>query len=476
MHGNAAHPTAHPSQRQSAGWKRYVTPAVVMLLGLSVAVPATAASKKPVTSVAANGKSKGKIVPANFSMKFLAKERTVTAGSPTFFTFTVSSAGGQSTKISYDFPNLPVGMTAKITNTTGRTYRLDITTVPTTFVGSSVYTLRGRLGNRTQTAPFRLTVLPSVGATLPPATTPVIAPIVGDYSITLDSSTLTLSPGDTGALTINITRREGFTAPVTFKVEGLPANVDAAFTANPAQTSTKLTMTPHSNANSATYLVVITGTSGTLTRAVAARLSVRRVGPFTMSLAPAAVSTPQGIDASTSISVSAPGQNQAPDVSLEISGAPQGVSLLTPTTTGPTTPLVLSTNATTPPGVYNLTVTGRSGTHTQTGALQLTVTSNVPGFGLSAQPATQTTARGSIATYSVTSSSIGGFNGPIAYSVNGLPTTMTATFEPSPTGVAVKIATNAATTPTTYAIQISGKNGNLTATISVELIITAPAV
>ena len=75
---------------------------------------------------------------------------------------------------------------------------------------------------------------------------------------------MTLSPGNTGALTVNVTRREGFTAPVTFKVEGLPANIDAAFSPNPTQTSAKLTITPQSNANSATYLLVITGTSGTL--------------------------------------------------------------------------------------------------------------------------------------------------------------------------------------------------------------------
>ena len=195
-----------------------------------------------------------------------------------------------------------------------------------------------------------------------------------------------------------------------------------------------------------------------------------------MSVAPAALSTPQGIDASTTLSISAPaGQTQVPDVSIEISGAPLGVSVLTPTTSGPATTLILSTNSTTPPGVYNLNLTGRSGTHTQTAVLQLTVTSNVPGFGISAQPATQTTPRGFTATYNVTTSTTGGFNGQIAYSVNGLPNNSTAIFEPSPTGVTVKIATTAATTPTTYTVQITGKNGNLTATIPVELIITAPA-
>ena len=472
MNRNATHPTP----RLPVRWQRYATPAFVMLLGLTAAVPATAASNKPVRNAAAKAKAKTKIVPANFSIKFLGNERSVTAGALTSYTFTVSSAGGQSSKITYDIPDLPSDVTTKITNTTGRTYRLDVTTATNTRAGTAVYAIRGRLGRRTQTAPFRLTVLASTSATLPSTTTPTPPPVVGDYSVILESPTLTLSPGNTGALIVNVTRREGFAAPVTFKVDGLPANIDAAFGPNPTQNSTKLIITPQSNASSATHLLVITGTSGTLSRAVAARLNVRRVGPFTMSVAPAALSTPQGIDASTTVSISAPAGQTIPDVGIELSGAPSGVSVLTPTTSGPTTTLILSTNSTTPPGVYNLNLTGRSGPHTQTAVLQLTVTSNAPGFGLSAQPATQTTARGSTATYTVTTSSTGGFNGQIVYSVNGLPVNSTATFEPSPTGVTVKIATTAATTPTTYTVQITGKNANLTATIPVELIITAPAV
>lgn len=468
--------STHRTPRLPVRWQRYATPAFVMLLGLTASVPATAASNKPAKNAAAKAKAKTKAVPANFSIKFLGNERSVTAGAMTSYTFTVSSAGGQSSKITYDIPDLPSDVTSKITNTAGRTYRLDVTTATSARAGTAVYAVRGRLGKRTQTAAFRLSVLPSTSVTLPPTATPTPPPVVGDYLVTLESPTLTLSPGNTGALTVNVTRREGFTAPVTFKVEGLPANIDAAFSPNPTQTSAKLTITPQSNANSATYLLVITGTSGTLSRAVAARLNVRRVGPFTMSVAPAALSTPQGIDASTTLSISAPaGQTQVPDVSIEISGAPSGVSVLTPTTSGPTTTLILSTNSTTPPGVYNLNLTGRSGTHTQTAVLQLTVTSNVPGFGISAQPATQTTPRGSTATYNVTTSTTGGFNGQIAYSVNGLPNNSTAIFEPSPTGVTVKIATTAATTPTTYTVQITGKNGNLTATIPVELVVTAPA-
>ena len=131
--------STHRTPRLPVRWQRYATPAFVMLLGLTASVPATAALNKPAKNAAAKAKAKIKAVPANFSIKFLGNERSVTAGALTSYTFTVSSAGGQSSKITYDIPDLPSDVTSKITNTAGRTYRLDVTAATSARAGTAVY-------------------------------------------------------------------------------------------------------------------------------------------------------------------------------------------------------------------------------------------------------------------------------------------------------------------------------------------------
>ena len=455
---------------RSRTWRRAIAVGAVALVAAMVSPSVGAATKKPVRK---SSKKAVKRAPANFALGFLGDERTVSAGSAASYTFTLSTAGRFRGGVVFDVPDLPPGITAKVTATTSNSFKMDISTTSSALGGSAVYALRGISGNLTRTAIFRLTVVAAPTTTVAGTPTTVVT---GDFVVTTDTPTLTLSPTETGAMSVNIARRGGFVAPVTFKLEGLPANVDAAFAPNPTQANAKLYIAPGAAAPSGTYLLVITASAGTITSSVAARLVIRRVGAFTMTLAPATLSTPQGIDASTTVTVSPPtGQTLVPDVSILISAAPPGVTVLTPVTTGRSTKITLSTRSTTAPGVYNFNVVGRSGTNSQTVALQLTVTANTPGFGLSAQPATQAVARGSVATYTITAASTGGFNGAIAYSVAGLPNTATAVIELTATGATVKITTTAATAPTTYPLQFIGKSGTLTSTVPVDMVVTAPA-
>ena len=455
----------HTASRSTI-WRRVVAVAAVAVAGALVVPPVGAVSRKS-KKVTRRG-------APNFALRFLGDERTVTPGSSASYSFNLTTTGSFKGGVVFDVPDLPPGVTAKVTTSTSRTFRMDVSTTSTVLGGSAVYALRGRSGAMTRTTLFRLTVV--APATTTPAGTASTVP-TGDFTVATDTPTLTLSPTETGAMNVNISRRGGFVAPVTFKLEGLPANVEAAFAPNPTQGNAKLYLAPGATAVSGSYLLVITASSGNISRSIAARLVVRRIGPFTMTLSPAALTTPQGIDASTTVTVSPPaGQTLVPDVTIDISAAPPGVTVLTPITTGRSTKFTLSTSSSTAPGVYNFNIVGRSGPTVQTVGLQLTVTANVPGFGLSAQPATQTVARGNVATYNITAVNTGGFNGTISYVLVGLPATATATFEPTSNGAVIKITTTAATAPTTYPLQVTGKSGSLSSTVPVDLVVTAPAV
>lgn len=452
--------TAHPLLRRVTAT---AAAAVMAFGGLSLATPAGAAAKAKTRKT-----TRKKVVAPNFTLRFIGDERTVTAGNAATYTFRMTAVGRFRSTVAFDVPDLPPGVAARIARVGGSEYRLVMDTTSAALAGSSVYGLRGRSGSLVQFANFRLTIAAAPSA--PPTTA-----ATGNFTVALTRSTLTLLPGETGALPVTI-NRVGFSAPVTFRLEGLPANVGAAFLPNPTQANSTLYLNPQSNAASGTYLLAITATSGGISRSTAARLDIRRVGAFGMSLSPAAISAPQGNDASTTVTLS-PGPTDpiVPDVTLEVQGAPGGVTVLNPVTTGRSTKFTLRTSTATAPGTYNLTVVGRSGTFTQTARLQMTVQSNVPGFGFSATPITQTIDRGSVATYTVTTSTTGGFNSPISYSAEGLPAGATLSVEPTSSGAVLRITTAATTAPTTYDVQLTGRSGTLTATVPVKMVVTAPA-
>jgi len=94
-----------------------------------------------------------------------------------------------------------------------------------------------------------------------------------------------------------------------------------------------------------------------------------------------------------------------------------------------------------------------------------------PDFNLSASPASQGVARGSAATYTVTVTPLGGFNGTVSFTASGLPAGATASF--SSTTLTV---TTAASTPTgSYPLTITATSDSLSHSTSVTLVVTVPA-
>jgi hypothetical protein len=103
-----------------------------------------------------------------------------------------------------------------------------------------------------------------------------------------------------------------------------------------------------------------------------------------------------------------------------------------------------------------------------------------PDFALTATPASQSITAGNSTSYTATVTPSGGYTGTVTFSVTGLPAGATGTFTPTSVTTSgsstLGITTTAAVAAGTYPLTISGTDGTLTHTASVNLVVKAPVV
>jgi len=98
------------------------------------------------------------------------------------------------------------------------------------------------------------------------------------------------------------------------------------------------------------------------------------------------------------------------------------------------------------------------------------------GFTLSPAPATLSVAQGSSNTSTITVNSTGGFTGSVSLAASGLPSGVTASFNPTSTTTASTLTLTASSTATTgpASITVTGTSGALTPTTTINLTVTPP--
>jgi hypothetical protein len=192
---------------------------------------------------------------------------------------------------------------------------------------------------------------------------------------------------------------------------------------------------------------------------------------FSLSATPSSLSiTPGGAGGTSTITVTDAGGFTG-SVSLVASGLPTGVTaVFNPTSTTTTSVLTLTASGAATAGTATVTITGTSGSLTHTTTIALTVT-GPPDFALSASPSALTLKQGANGTSTITVSPSNGFAGSVSLAATGLPTGVTASFNPTSTtttSVLTLTASNSAT-PTTATVTVTGTSGSLVHTTTIAL-------
>jgi hypothetical protein len=125
------------------------------------------------------------------------------------------------------------------------------------------------------------------------------------------------------------------------------------------------------------------------------------------------------------------------------------------------------------PGTYTATfsVTDNRGLASPAATRAITVSD----FSLSATPASQTVLPGGSTSYTASVAPLNGFTGSVAFSVTGLPSGATATFNPvsvtTSGSTTMSVSTSAATPSGSYPLTIQGTSGPRTRTVNVTLVV-----
>lgn len=211
------------------------------------------------------------------------------------------------------------------------------------------------------------------GSTTPP-------PPVPDFSLGLNPSSISITPGGTAQTVLSVTALNGFSSSVSVQFSGLPAGVTTSaptYTVSAGSPQT-VTFTAAGNAAATTATLVATGTSASLTHTVNLNVQITAPPPppdFSLGLSPASIAVAPGGSAQTAVSLAAL-NGFSSSTSVQISGLPAGVtassSSLTVSAGSPQT-VTFSAASSAEATIATVAFTGTSGslTHTTNLALQV---------------------------------------------------------------------------------------------------------
>jgi subtilase family serine protease len=199
-------------------------------------------------------------------------------------------------------------------------------------------------------------------------------------------------------------------------------------------------------------------------------------GPsFTLATSVSTLSINQASSGTTTLTVTAKNGSSG-NVSLGVTGLPNGVTAaFSPTTATTISKVTFTVSSSAPAGTYPLTVTGTSGSLSSSATISLTVVS--PSFSLSASPTSLTVPRSGSGNSTLTVAGQNGFSGSVNLSVTGLPNGVTAAFSPTATTTTSKVTfTVGSSTPAgTYPLTVTGTSGSLRGSASITLTVVTPS-
>jgi uncharacterized membrane protein len=376
---------------------------------------------------------------------------SVGQGSSASSTVYVNPQNGFAGNIRLLLSGLPSGVTGSFSPNPGTgSISLTLTATSSAALGQYNAMITGKSGDLTVTSPFPVTIYAQ------------------DFS--LYAQAMNIGRGGADATNVSVNPEFGFTGSVTLAASGLPAGVTPAWGTNPATGNSVLTLTASSTAALGQYNVIVTGTSGSMTRTTTFTLGV-----YAPSFTLASYYSPsigQGSSTTSNIYIT-PQYGFTGEIRLTASGLPAGVTAtFSPNPTTGNTTITLSASSSASLGQYTITVTGTSGA--QSATTNITLGLYAPGFTLSAN--NPSIGQGASGTSSVEVNPQYGFTHTVRLSASGLPAGVTAAFSPNPTtgNTTLTVTANSSVVPGNYNATISGTSGTQTATAAFTLTVNQP--
>ncbi|MBS7625700.1 hypothetical protein KEJ51_01460 [Candidatus Bathyarchaeota archaeon] len=253
--------------------------------------------------------------------------------------------------------------------------------------------------------------------------------------------------GDSAAYEIRIIPNAAlpYTNPVTITSIGQPEGSNIVFqpsnvlpSSQPSRVNITVTTSNAIGVGVGNFMIMVIASHAMAERASEFYLTViPRVG-FDLSIYPSSRTVSQGSQAIYTVTVRSSGGFSS-QVTLSCSNTPQksvaifDINPVTPTSTGTSSTLTISTNISTALGSCTFNVCGVSGSETHCVNASIIVTpSTEPYFTISVKPSKRTVMRGGSTTFDVTVTSHNGFNSDVNLTLSGLPAGALGTFNPSP--------------------------------------------
>jgi hypothetical protein len=293
------------------------------------------------------------------------------------------------------------------------------------------------------------------------------------FTLSAGSKTFTLAPNQGGTDFISVNPVNGFNGNVTFTYSGFPSAVSTAVTPTSSTSGTQLVAFVPTGTAASTSTVTVTGTSGSLTASVTLTFVVSApTASFNLSMAASSLSLPVNTGGTIGVNV-LPLNGFNSNVTFSISGLPANVTYaFSPTSSSTGTTLVLFAQPGTVAGTTStVTVTGTSGSLTASTTFSLIIPKPAGTF-------TLTTSTSTLSVFPVLGGSLSvnvvpanGFTGTVTFSVSGVPSGTTATFNPasSTTGSTLTLTPGLFSGNGNYTITVTGTSGSTTATAKFTL-------
>ncbi len=288
---------------------------------------------------------------------------------------------------------------------------------------------------------------------------------------------MSIPQGRSATQKITITRTGDFKGEVEFTVTGAPTGMTAKF--DPVKTTTTgtettLTLTVGDAVAVQKYTLKVVATSGKTKKEVPLEVTVLVKPDFTLATVPASLTVKAGASGTVTINLTRNATMTGP-IALTLEGAPAGVTgTFNPASvTAATSTLTLNVATTAAGGIYNLTVRGKGDGVDKTAVVKLTVEA-LPDFSLVPTPTAVQVKPGAAADVAIAVNRVGGFAEPVQFEIEGLPTGVTAAFDPNPAPAGtttLKLTCGTSATQGAYTVRVKGTAGTNSKVININLTI-----